>query len=347
MSTDAAMPVDGGGGAPAPAPATDSGEMTAAERAYFQSRGEDVAGLMGEAKPAAPAPVEQPKADAKAAPAPTAPAAEEDGEPGEIEISADGKARDTQTGRFVPKSAYLRVRDAEKTARQEASRYRDLAIAAKERLALYAEATGDLPKQQANEPPSPEEDIFGFAKHVAKELADLKSARQTETTERALQSAFVADARAFAAKEPSFTEAYGFLATQFDAELQAMGYDQPQVREKVIQQRAREIITQAMQSGRSGAATLYNLAKARGWSPKPAVDPAAEAAKASAAAELQKITDAQKSNPTLRGAGTGAAPDALTPAKIADMGDAEYSRTRDAYIAKHGRQAWNALVFGG
>ncbi len=47
MSTDAAMPVDGGGGAPAPAPATDSGEMTAAERAYFQSRGEDVAGLIG------------------------------------------------------------------------------------------------------------------------------------------------------------------------------------------------------------------------------------------------------------------------------------------------------------
>jgi hypothetical protein len=347
MSTDAAMPVDSGGGAPAPAPTTDNGEMTAAERAYFQSRGEDVAGLMGEAKPAAPAPVEQPKADAKAAPAPTAPAAEEDGEPGEIEISADGTARDTKTGKFVPKSAYLRVRDGEKQARQEASRYRDLAIAAKERLALYAEATGDLPgKAKDDTPPSPEEDIFGFAQHMAREVASLKSQIKGGETERALQSAVTHDMRAFAATEPGFVDAFGFFTQRLDSVLQAIGHDNPEVRAGEIKRQTREIVTQAMQSRRSGAAALFAAAKAMGWSAKPANDPTAEAAKAGAA-ELQKLTDAQKANASLRGAGTSAAPDALTPGKLADMGDAEYSRARDGYIAKHGRGAWNKLVFGG
>ena len=174
----------------------------------------------------------------------------------------------------------------------------------------------------------------------------LKSQIKGGETERALQSAVTHDMRAFAATEPGFVDAFGFFTQRLDSVLQAIGHDNPEVRAGEIKRQTREIVTQAMQSRRSGAAALFAAAKAMGWSAKPANDPTAEAAKAGAA-ELQKLTDAQKANASLRGAGTSAAPDALTPGKLADMGDAEYSRARDGYIAKHGRGAWNKLVFGG
>lgn len=327
------------GPAPSEAPA-DSAEMSAAERAYFESRGEDTSGLFpkDEPEPVAPAPEVKPEAKE------TAPAeAGDDAEPGEIEISADGTARDTKTGRFVPKSAYLRVRDEAKSYRDQASKYRDAAIQARERLALYAEAVGDTGKPKEPEPPKPEEDIFGFAQHMANKVQQLEAEMRGNAQQTQAQRAVEQDMRTFVSKEPGFVEAFGFLAAQVDAELTARGVADAATRQRMINEQARDVMIDSLRNGRSGAETIFSIAKARGWAPKPAVDPATEAA-AKTAAEIAKINEAKAAGASLRSAGAPGVPDVLTAERISNMNDAEYSRTRTDYIAKHGRGAWNRLI---
>lgn len=318
--------------------AAESEAMTPAERAYFESRGENTSGLFE-------APKKEPEIEAPASEAVKPADGGDDSEPGEIEINSDGTARDTKTGRFVPKSAYLRVRDEAKSAREQASKYRDAAIQARERLALYAEATGDIPGRHAQPeaPPKPEEDIFGFAAYMAKRVEQLEGKLNGDTEQRALKDAFSADVRAFVAKEPAFAEAYGYLAAQLDAELAAMGMADPGQRQAYITQQQRNLVTQSLKQGRSAAETIFGIAKVRGWQPKQQANAAAEAAK-KAADEIDKLKAAQQAGVSLRGAGAPGVPDALTPERIANMGDAEFSRTRTEYIGKHGRAAWNRLM---
>lgn len=330
------------GPAPSEAPA-ETGEMSAAERAYFTSRGEDTSGLFGgkDEEPAASAPA--PEAKTAAPSEAPAPEAGDDAEPGEIEISADGTARDTKTGRFVPKSAYLRVRDEAKSYRDQASRYRDAAIQARERLALYAEAVGDTGKKAEPEPPKPEEDIFAAYEYQSKRLKALET--KIAETEQQTQSrqAIENDMRSFYNREPGFIDAYAFLKAQADKDLTLRGVADPAQRASIIDAEARNLMIEALRNGRSGAEMLYGMAKNRGWAPQPAVDPTAVAA-AKTAAEIAKINEARQSGASLRGAGSPGVPDVLTTERIGNMSEAEYSRTRTDYIAKNGRAAWNKLI---
>lgn len=268
----------------------------------------------------------------------------------EIVKDANGNARDAKTGKFVPKSAMLRYKDEAKTAKQEAQQLRDNLIAARERLAILTEASQP---QQATEPqeeapPDPEQDIFGYAKWAQKQIIELQkqiTTAQTKTQEEfqayRMKDAFKADISAYRAQKPDFDMAYQHLVNNRDAELQALGFDNQQERQQMLEREAASIVSDAISKGHSPADRLYRLAVARGYQ----MQAQQTDAQAKAQADLDRIKAGQAAAQSLRGAGSGGAVgEQLTVQKLANMSDEQYATTRSNYIAKNGKAAWVNLT---
>lgn len=343
MSTNAAVAVD----TTTNAPEIVSETMTPAERAYFSSRGEKTDGLNG----AAVAPVTTPY------PAETTQGATDVsgdiGDVPEVTIGEDGVARDSRTGQFVPKSAYLRVKAQNQDTSQRLAQVTEHLIRAKERFAVMAElGQQDDKPAPAAEPPAdidPLEDIFGAYNALKQELSSLKQKFETSTEEtraqfeaRQLQEAAVRDMSAFAQKQPAFLDAYQYLVGQRHKELEAMGVE-PGRRDGIVAKEARELITEALKGKVSGAERIYKLAQARGFAAKAAGTNGALDPKASA--EIERINKGQAAAASLRGAGgASSVSEAITAQKLANMSDGDYSQARREYVAKHGTSAWNKLL---
>lgn len=350
------------GAAPAAAPATpDVGAMSEADYANQRSSYEKEHGSgswlrhinEAPADPAKPNGAAKP-AEAKTAAAQPTEATTDDGEmePGEITINADGKPIDTKTGRFVPKSVMLRYKGEAKEAKATIDTLRTQVIQARERLSLFEEATKpkDEPKPELK-PVDPKEDIFGAYEYVAKQLAALQEqlTNTTKTTEAQLtetrnRDAFVSDARRFAAQEPTFTEAFGFLRAQYDAELEAMGIADKDQRDARLTSELRNFVDGAIANKQSPAELLFKRAKARGYQPKPAQPQGESEAEKKAREEIERINAGKAASATLGGAGGGVIADKLDINKLASMPEGEYYETRKAFIAKHGQTAWNKLT---
>ncbi len=337
---------------PPPSIEVTSEEMTPAEREYFKSGGTKTDGLF---KAPDPTPVgkEQNGSPAPAAAGNDVAAEGSDEEPGEITIDAHGNAKDTKTGRFVPKSAYLRVKEEAKATGSELQKAREQLIAIKERAAILEEVIKPVDPQKPAEPAKPvdpKEDIFGAFEAAMSKIAELEKTIQTTTTQtqaqltaQRMQEAFKVDAATFARSQPAFVDAYNFLTGQRHAELEALGIDDKAARDQQIAKEANHLVTEALKGGKSGAERLYKLAVARGFQPKA---PNAEDPTKKALEEIARIQKGQEASQTLRGSGSGGAPEALTQARLASMSDSEYATTRSDYIAKNGKAAWDRLAFG-
>jgi hypothetical protein len=313
---------------------TDSSGLTAAERAYFDSRGAKTDGLVpdepsggraaGEEQsgsPAAPpvkADTAKPDAGAANGKAPGA-----DLDPDEEPLGEDGRPKNP--GRFIRFGAF----DKERKQRQELER----ALAAEreartkeqverakvaERLELLNAALQPQPgartEEKPAEPPDPEKDIFGYVKWQDQRLADLtkrlednakqgqEQHKQTaaQLAEGNLRSAYAGDAQRFMASTPDFGAAYQHLLQSRDTELAMVGHTDPEQRRAMIVAEEREIAERFLRMGKSPAEAIYTLAKARGYAPAAAPAPTAVAATPPTAAN-----------------GNGAAPAAPAPAQTA------------------------------
>lgn len=285
---------------------TESAEgFTPEEQAAFDAyeRGDDAPA----AAPVAPA-------VAEAAPAggdETGAAAPEGGEavPGS-EIDPNGQARD-EKGKFVPHGAFHEERERRKAVEKELNDLREKYARGDERLRVLSEAmqarpaAAAQPAAEAPKVPNPEEDIFGYAKHLEQQIADLKSGFTKQTEEqrvaaerKAVRDDYVADAQRFVATEPSFADAYNHLYQSRALELAISGVPQEQLI-PTIQAEEMEIAAACRRAGISPAERIFAMAKARGFTPK-----AAEAAPAPAAAPAE--TAAQKAERVAAGqAGPG------------------------------------------
>lgn len=344
MSTEAANVSS----TPAPAPqieVSDSDAMTPAERAYFESRGEKTDGLLPQSA--------QTPADA----APQAQEPADDGDDDElsndeIEIDANGNARAKATGKFVPKSAYLRVKETVKQTKAEAQQYRESLIAAKERLAILTEATAPVQKADpkdvdlADAPDiDPEVDIFGALKQAHARLAKMQQRIQTHeatTQEERVQQAFMQDINRFKQTEPAFQDAFGFLVAQRHAELEALGWDKAE-RDRMLRDEARDVVQTALKSGKSPAETIFRIATARGFKAQAA---AAPNALAEAAKQIEQLENGRRASASLRGAGEGGASEGFSLQAYLNSSESEGIAMRDAYIAKHGKDAWRKVIGG-
>lgn len=297
-----------------------------------------------EAKPETPA--EKPNGEAK----------NEDGEAidGEITINADGKPIDTKTGRFVPRSAFLRVKGEAGELKQTKETLTAELIRARERLSIFEEATkakDDKPADEPAEPVDPQDDIFGAYAFMANKVKELegKLDSSTKTTAETLaetrnKDAFLSDARAFSVKEPTFVEAFTFLKEQYGAELEAIGVESKDERDTRITNDLRAFVSDALANKRSPAEMLYKLAIARGYQPKPAAEAGESEAEKKAREEIERINAGKEASASLSGSGSPGVGEQLTRDKVATLPEGEYFSARAAYIAKHGKAAWEKLL---
>lgn len=340
MSTETALSTS----TPAATPQIEIGEgdtMSPAERAYFESRG--TKGF--EAPQPAPTPQSEPQQQA-------APDDDDDFDLDGDE-AADAPARDPKTGKFVPKSAYLRVKETAKQTKAEAQQYREHLIAAKERLAILTEAANPQPKTDPKELDladapdiDPEVDIFGALKQAHARLARVQQQvkrQETVTAEERTQQVFQEDISRFEKQEPEFRNAFAYLVQQRQAELEALGWDKAE-RERMLAQEAREVVQTALNSNKSAAETIFRIATARGFVKKAA---AAPNALQEAAQQIERLENGRKASASLRGAGEGGASDGFNLNAYLNAGEAESIAMRDAYIRKNGRAAWDKILRGG
>lgn len=328
----------------APAP-VETGEMSAAEKAYFSSRGEDASGLFSDKAPNGHNQPAEPDGHI---------AENIDGEDidGEINLDGNGPARDLKTGKFVPKSAFLRVKGESKELKAANQAYRDNLIAARERLAILTEAASPQTQAARSAEPEreidPEEDIFGAFKQAMNKVKALEG-RLTEVTTKsdaerqtaAMQNSFKSDMTAFEARTPDFKDAFAHVVSSRHAQLEAMGLTDKSARDKQIATEARDLIEEDLQAKRSPSERLYRLAKAYGYQAK-----AQQNSLEKASQEIARLEKNQAASMTLRGAGSAGVGETLTLDRYASMSDDAASSARANYIAKHGEGSWRKFLGG-
>lgn len=322
---------------------TQSGDdFTPEEQAAFD-------GYKGGAPEPAPVQASEPAPQQEAAP--SEPASDEESVDGEVALDVNGNVRDLKSGKFVPKSAFLRVKEEAKTLKAESQQLRDTVVQTRERLAIMAEANAPQQQtQQAQEDkePDPETDLFAWVNWSRRQMATLKeqlTKTSTETREqfesRALKETFQNDVQAFSSQTPTFKDGYAYLVNQRHTELSALGVADQAKRDQIIAEEARDLVQSAIKNKQSPAALIYQLATARGFAPKAANDDAA----AKAAQEIDRIKQGQQASQSLRGAGTGAGVgEQLTVARLAAMSDDQFASTRTAFISKNGRAEWSRIT---
>jgi|GEM_PF-3681360 len=226
-----------------PEVSNDAESFTAAEAAYFSSKGADTAGLDGSASAdvgASAGGAAQPAESSASAGA--AAAANEGGqaaqavtdEDGDLVITIDeqGRAKDAKTGRFVPHASLHRERERRKSVEAEFQVTREKYARAEERLAVLNEilaasnegasagADGDAAKQQKpksvfeEEPIDPAQDIFAaFDQQRRMNLELAKMMREGQEKQAQAQKLTEAEKA-----EQSLIAAYRSDAQRFSAE---------------------------------------------------------------------------------------------------------------------------------
>jgi hypothetical protein len=343
--------------------------FTPAEQAYFASQGANVEGLADEAIVPEATTVD-PALDAKTV---VDPAVVPDPNADPFD-DLEKVAKSGKTGRVIPEANFrivsdkykltknerddlrkqLEARDVDiKSAREEAQKEREMRTRIDERLKLFNEviAPAASEKPAKKEKPDPEQDIFGYVKWLeenhAEQIAELKGqvgqTAQTvqETNEDVqLRNAYQGDAVKFAQTSPDFAAAYQHVNKIRDAMLESIGYSDPEERNRIRLNEEKSLVTQALRSGKSPAATIYGVAKSLGYvKAAPVADPVIPAAVPGAAApaaapsvtdEIERIQKAQNASRSLSSGG-GSAVGAMTVETLANMSEADF----EAYARKN------------
>jgi hypothetical protein len=314
--------------------------LSEAELAYFSSKGEKTEGLASE-----PTPEPAPTVETAPEPSTEPPVGEVDDEEG-IYLDENGKARSVLTGKFVPHAALHKEREKRKSVESERDTYKDKIARAEERLAILNEVLSqNQPKAQTQQeapagPPNPEEDIFGFVKHLAAKEEQRSQELEQMKRQQAVQqvrNAYREDALAFAKEVPDFPDAYRHLAQSMAAELKVMGYPDNEIQQRLIAEEER-VVMEAMQRRIRPAQVVYERARARGFTQP---QPQAAQPQQNGGQKLQTIERAKQTQRTLSGAG-GSSGEGLTVDALAAMSDDEFA----AVAAKLGKSKMKGYLGG-
>lgn len=130
----------------------------------------------------------------------------------------------------------------------------------------------------------------------------------------------------FSKTTPDYPEAFQYVKTQRDRELQDMGYSDPGQREQIMQTDALQIAAQALNSKMSPAEVVYKIAKARGYAGKaPAPAAPVKASEAPDAKKLATVAKGQAANTSLGQVGGTSIPE-FSAESIAKMSDSEFEK---------------------
>lgn len=293
---------------------------------------------------------------------PEAPAAEEAPEPPEAPdgedapAAADKPRRDTK----VPLAALHEEREKRRALEKKIQDEALKAAKTEERLALLAaavtEATKPPPAAPAAPEPIPEFDadpaghIMGRfnaqQKQIEAVLAALGQQGQSfqQMEQQRQQAAAVGELQRWGqqheaaemASNPAYGDASKHLVAARHAELEALGYSDPNQRQQIIANEALQLASMARQQNGNFAHQVLALAKARGWAPPAVAQPAAAAAAADpvvpepAAPSREAAQERGREMALTLGTGGGAPRGALTADNLARMPDADF----EAVLAK-------------
>lgn len=220
-----------------------------------------------------------------------------DNQPQQVETDDDSEpdlddktGRPKQRGKWVSKKALDEARSELRELRQKSSNEiateREKWARLEERFKTFQEALA-APEPEPEEPeqplPDPEQDIIGFNRgvwdrtqrgfqtleqrleQIAQQVGGINEHNTAAARTNEMVSAYRADAATFAQKQADFGDAYRFLISSRDAELQAAGYDNPAERQRLIVADEQALVARALQGQASPAERIYALAKARGY----------------------------------------------------------------------------------
>lgn len=333
--------------------------LTAGERAYLESGGENADGFLAEEKVSRPpetpekpagaaAAAEPPKTPEQPKPSGQAPQAAQEAKGGEEEEDLDpatGKPPAT-----VPYQKYSRetkkARDRQAGLERQLSELQDKFARGDERLRLLSEVMTQPAATQQEQNPDPEpdyqKDIYAWVDWSRREQSRLRDALiQTRnyidgnSHQQNMRESYQQDAIAFAQKNPDFGYAYNHLLNARALMLQEQGHDEESIRNIVFNEE-RGLVERAYQQNKSPAAMIYAMAKRMGYQgpPQPpaqaqpangaAAQPGAQpAAKSSAVEEVERIKRGQEASKSLAGIGSGAASE-LSVEALAEMSDRDF-----------------------
>lgn len=242
------------------------------------------------------------------------------GEEGDGEAQEDGEKPAKGT---VPHGAL----HAEREERKKAVDRADAAEARTERLEqTFQKFVDRLPKDDQEKPAEIDFDAdpVGGLKAIndkidAREQKDADERQQT-AQENQFFNALNAGEQAFAAETPDYPDAYNFLVSSRDAELQAIGMG-PQERRETIGNDIRNIAESNLANGQNPAKVYYELATLRGYAKADPADAEGEkeGAKEDGPDPIKALQKGQKAAQSLGGGGS--AKDNLSLEQLSDMDD--------------------------
>ena len=358
--------------------------LTDEERKYFETRGESGLTVPGEtpAAPAAPpTPPAAPPSPPAAAPAPpqqTAPeplGEDDDDDEGEGAVDQAGKPiRRIPLRKFKAlEERYSNTNKELSSARARQQELEQILSRADERLKIINEALAQPePRGEELEPedprPDPRIDVFAYMDWKERQDArtyqmmreqldglnnrhgDIEEQQQAQLEQTQLVNAFRNDALAYAQGNPNFGPAYQFLMGMRDAQYEALGLADRNVRRDRINAEEAAIVRSAYAEGMNPADRLYRVAVASGYRPNGngaapmPMPPAPAPAAANVAAEIAAARNGQRAALSLSQGG-GAPADQLTSQLLADMPQDQFNRIKER-IERTNPLRWRELMGG-
>lgn len=293
----------------ASAPADVRADYTPEEKAYLETRG-------GEK----PAPAET------SAEAPSTPA----------EPSADAAPAPTKEQKqdMVPHAA---LHEARLQNKQQAERIRQFELE-QARMAARLDAIM-RPQQAPKPPPSPDEDIFGAAKHANQRIERLEQdararaqyAQQQQAVNQLLNWGGQQQAE-FKKDTPDYDAALAHLRAARASELSALGYTDPEIGQALNQEEI-ALVSLAHKRNANPAELAYKMAKARGYVKKAE----AQATEKDMAKQLDRIEAGMAASKSLSNVGGSAGGGELSAMDILKMPEDEFDAWKRKNPAKYRR----------
>lgn len=285
---------------------------------------------------AAPATVEAPEGAPAGGEAAAPAAAAPEAAPGEVvDPEADAGSADDNKGKFVRHGAFHQERERRKAVEKELTELREKYARGDERLRLINEAMqarqapAAAPEAPAA-PPSPDEDVIGYAKHLEKQLEELRSGMQQETARQrqerevgAVITDYKADLNRFASTEPTFAAAFTHVMQSREAEYAALGVPADQIKQALAQDEL-QIAMSARQQGVSPAERIFQIAKARGFAPKAPEPAPAPAPVETPAQKVERVAAGQAGPGKSLSAAGGAPAGEVTFEMLASMNERDF-----------------------
>jgi hypothetical protein len=279
-----------------------------------------------------------PEPDTAAPPVEPVAQADEDDPDSPQPEAADGKRVDV-----VPHAKFHAANERaknERMARENAERRLDAILQAVNNQRGQQPAPAQTEQPVDPDPMPPEDDIVALAQWNARQIVRQREERQQyeqrsrqehESIELGtrVKTAAQQDFAAYAAEDPTLSDAYNVVAQSRARELMARGFTREQA-EAQFQQEELELYYEALQARRRPSQVIIAMAQARGWQPAAGAAPQS-GAPAPAAAPNE---DRRALHTSLSSVSGGEAPRALTAKDLLAMDEDEFARVSDSVVNK-------------